>query len=180
MVSGLGASIVAWQGHVEKASTAVAACVIFSLMCLVVADVLGRKLFNAPIQGAIEVTELTLVVIVYLSVAYVQGCREHIRLELFSSRVSASVLRRLDFVSLLISLVICLIITWRIGLFAWESWITDDHTMGLVEIPIWPSKVAVFFGFTLLSLRLVIDIVGAVVGVDTGHEREDMPADGDE
>ena len=179
MVGGLGNTIVAWQGHVEKASTAVAACVIFSLMCLVVADVLGRKLFNAPIQGAIEVTELTLVVIVYLSVAYVQGRRDHIRLELFSSRTSESVLRRLDFLSLLISLVICLIITWRIGLFAWESFTTDDHTMGLVEIPIWPSKVAVFFGFTLLSLRLVIDIVGAVVGVDTGHEREGVPSDGD-
>ena len=177
MFGSLGSTIVAWQGHVEKASTAVAACVIFSLMCLVVADVLGRKLFNAPIQGAIEVTELTLVIIVYLSVSYVQGCREHIRLELFSSRASESLLRRIDFLSLLISLVICLIITWRIGLFAWESWTTDDHTMGLVEIPIWPSKVAVFFGFTLLSLRLVIDIVGAVAGVDTGHQRKAAPLD---
>lgn len=179
MVSGLGNTIVAWQERVEKASTAVAACVIFALMCLVVADVLGRKLLNAPIQGAIEVTELTLVVIVYLSVAYVQGRRDHIRLELFSSRASESLLRRLDFISLVISLVICLIITWRIGLFAWESWTTDDHTMGLVEIPIWPSKVAVFFGFTLLSIRLLIDIVGAVVGVDTRHEREDTASGGD-
>ena len=177
MFSDLGNTIVAWQGHVEKASTAVAAFVIFSLMCLVVADVLGRKLFNAPIQGAIEVTELTLVVIVYLSVAYVQGRREHIRLELFSSRAPEYLLKKLDFLSLLLSLVICLIITWRVALFAWESWVTDDHMMGLVEIPIWPSKVAAFFGFMLLSGRLVIDIVGTVVGVDTGHAEEAMRSD---
>ncbi len=158
-------------------STAVAACVIFSLMCLVVADVLGRKLFNSPIQGAIEVTELTLVVMVYLSVAYVQGRREHIRLELFSSRLSERGVRWLNMLSLVIALVISLIITWRVGFFAWESWITDDHTMGLVEIPIWPSKFAVFFGFVLLSFRLVIDIVGALIGVETGHEPEETLSD---
>ena len=148
------------------------------MMLLVVADVLGRKLFNAPIQGAIEVTELTLVVMVYLSVAYVQGRREHIRLELFSSRLSGRALRRLELFSLAVALVICLVITWRIGLFAWESWSTGDHTMGLVEIPIWPSKVAVFFGFVVLSLRLAIDIAGALLGAETGHAGRDEAAGG--
>lgn len=158
-------------------SNGAAACVIFSLMCLVVADVFGRKFFNSPIQGSIEVTELTLVVMVYLSVSYVQARREHVRLELFSSRLSESVLYSLNLLGLVIALVISVIIMWRIGLFAWESWTTDDRTMGIVEIPIWPSKFTVFFGFVLLCVRLIIDICGALMGVDTGEAADETVSD---
>ena len=161
--------IVAWQIRIEKMSTGVAAGVIFSLMCLVVADVFGRKAFNSPIQGSIEVTELTLVVMVYLSVSYVQARREHVKLELFSSRLSERALYGLNLLGLFIALVISVIIMWQVGLFAWDSLITDDRTMGIVEIPIWPSKVTVFFGFVLLCVRLIIDICGVLMGVDTGE-----------
>ena len=146
-------------------------------MCLVVADVFGRKVFNSPIQGSIEVTELTLVIMVYLSVSYVQARREHVKLELFSSHLSERALHGLNLLSLVIAFVISVIIMWRVGLYAWESYITDDRTMGIVEIPIWPSKMAVFFGFVLLCVRLIIDICGALMGVETGEATDETVSD---
>ena len=83
-------------GLVEKASTAVAATIIFALMLLVVADVAGRKFFNSPVHGTIEIASLTLPVIVFLSIAYLQGLKEHVTVDLFTSRLPQQVQLSMD------------------------------------------------------------------------------------
>ena len=148
-----------WLAEVERAGAALASFIVFAMMCLVFTDVIGRKLFNSPVQGAVELSELALPAVVYLGVAYVQARREHIKLELFSSRISslANFVQGL-FVTFL-SLAICLIITFQIGESARVSVSITEHTMGVIDIPVWPAKAAVFVGFLLLSLRLAIQLV---------------------
>lgn len=152
-----------WLGLGERASIALSALVVFVMMCLVFVDVVGRKLFNSPVQGSVEVTQLALPAIVYLGIAYVQARREHIRLELFSSQVSNKVNWLLELTGTTLQLVICTLITIQIGRMAWLSWSISEHTMGIVEIPIWPAKSAVFMGFLLLSLRLVIQFLEMLI-----------------
>jgi len=133
------------------------------MMCLVFVDVVGRKLFNSPVQGSVEVTQLALPAIVYLGIAYVQARREHIRLELFSSRLPKKVNWLLELTGIILQLLICAVITIQIGRMASLSWSISEHTMGIVEIPIWPAKCAVFLGFFLLSLRLVIQFLEMLI-----------------
>ena len=148
-----------WLAEVERAGAAVASFTVFAMMCMVFTDVIGRKLFNSPVQGAVEVSELALPAIVYLGIAYVQAKREHIKLELFSSRLSGLATWLQDLFVSFLSLAICVIITVLIGRSAWVSVAIAEHTMGVVDIPIWPAKCAVFLGFLLLSVRLVIQLV---------------------
>src|SRR5690606_40034659 len=56
----------------------------FVIMWLIDANALMRKLLNAPVPGAFELTEAGLVLIVFLSLAYTQSRRGHIRVTLLT------------------------------------------------------------------------------------------------
>ncbi len=51
------------------------------------ADVVGTQFFGQPVHGALEITESTMVVIVFGALTYAQIRRNHIRVELFYTRV---------------------------------------------------------------------------------------------
>ena len=64
----------------------VAACLLFLLMIAGPADVLGRYLLNAPINGTMERGQLILALMVFLSWGHTQLKRGHVSVELFISR----------------------------------------------------------------------------------------------
>jgi TRAP-type C4-dicarboxylate transport system permease small subunit len=54
------------------------------------ADVVGTQFFGQPVHGALEITESTMVVIVFGALTYAQIRRNHIRVELFYTRVGTT------------------------------------------------------------------------------------------
>ena len=52
-------------------------------MFLGFADVVGTKFFNWPVPGTLEITESTMVLIVFGALAFTQSQRGHIRVEIF-------------------------------------------------------------------------------------------------
>ena len=154
----LGSLINSAVERLEWGSTAAASVIILGLMFLVVTDVLGRKLFRSPLHGSTEMAEVTLVFIVYLSIAYVQRFKGHIKIEMVTGHLTKRAQLLLDLVGFIFALVICVLITWQCSFFAWKSFVQKDYTMGIVRVPVWPAKVVVAFGFGLLCVQLVLDI----------------------
>lgn len=62
-----------------------AGAVLFILMLLTTVDVTGRYFFNAPILGAVELTQLLLAVIVFLAFPTVTWREEHITVDLLDA-----------------------------------------------------------------------------------------------
>jgi TRAP-type C4-dicarboxylate transport system permease small subunit len=58
------------------------ALVLFLMMCLTIADVAGRKIFNSPILGAFELTEFMILVLIFSFLGYTQSHKNHISVEL--------------------------------------------------------------------------------------------------
>ena len=67
-------------GDVIMAFVAVA---ILVSMVVSTADVIGGNLFNAPLPGAFEGAANLMPVIVFVSLAYIERRREHVRVEFF-------------------------------------------------------------------------------------------------
>ncbi|KKE77705.1 TRAP transporter small permease [Bacilli bacterium] len=59
----------------------VAQIILLIMVFLVTFDVLGRWLFNQPITGAVEVTELGLSMVIFLSIAYTHLKEEHVSID---------------------------------------------------------------------------------------------------
>ncbi len=61
------------------------------IMLLTFCDVIGRYVFNAPIVGTVEVTELLMGMMVYLGVGMTTHVRGHIRVDIVIEPTSCQV-----------------------------------------------------------------------------------------
>lgn len=69
----------------QRALEGLAGLVLFALMLLTTADVLGRFLFNAPVTGTVELTQLMLAALVFLALPVVCWREGHIAVDLLDS-----------------------------------------------------------------------------------------------
>ena len=60
-------------------------------MLICVADVIGTNFFDWPVPGTLEITESTMVLIVFGALAFTQEKRGHIRVEILHGFMSARV-----------------------------------------------------------------------------------------
>ena len=63
----------------------VAGATLFGMMLLTTADVTGRYFFNFPIRGAVELTQLMLAALVFLSLPVVCWRQEHVSVDLLDA-----------------------------------------------------------------------------------------------
>jgi TRAP-type C4-dicarboxylate transport system permease small subunit len=144
---------------VEKICGRIAGGLIMVLMLLTAADVAGRFLFNSPILGAYEISEILMVGIVFLGIAYVQSNKGHVIIEVVTVRMPEKGKIALDTLGYTIGFLMMVLITWDSGGYALKAFITHDYSSGLAKIPLWPGKSLVPLGAGLISLRLLSDIV---------------------
>jgi TRAP-type transport system small permease protein len=78
---------------------AISATVLFLMMVLTAADVAGRYLFNIPVPGGFELTEMMLAALIYCGLPLVSKRREHIVIDTFDPLMSTQVKRGLDVVA---------------------------------------------------------------------------------
>ena len=66
-----------WERRVEAILGAAASAILLAMMLLTFVDVVARYLFNRPVRGAFEVTELMLVVLIFAGLPLVSFADEH-------------------------------------------------------------------------------------------------------
>jgi TRAP-type C4-dicarboxylate transport system permease small subunit len=71
-----------FRSLLDRSLTVMSAVPLFALMCLTVADVVGRYLFGRPLPGGFELTEMLLAVAVFASLPLVELREEHIAIDL--------------------------------------------------------------------------------------------------
>jgi TRAP-type C4-dicarboxylate transport system permease small subunit len=164
--------IIRW---IDRVCGIVAEGIVFFLMLLVTAEIIARHVLGSPIPGQVETATLSLVLILYLGLAYTQLERGHIRVELLVSRVKGKKRELLEALVLFLSLIVSALMLWGTAGEARISVLGREFVSGVISFPVWPGRCAVTFGFALLSFTLVIQIcnhVMAALGVDE-HDREE-------
>lgn len=148
---------------VVKISAGLSSSIIMAMMVLITVDVILRYIFNRPIPGSYNLVQFLLVGVVFLSIAYVQSQRGHVKMDVATSWMSAKNQKAIDVFGHVLGIVLFSIIAWQGGKLAWKAWVIQDYTMGIVEFPLWPAKSLVPFGFGLLSLQLFHDLISDIV-----------------
>ena len=67
----------AWTRRAEAVLGVAAAAILFAMMVLTTVDVVARYVFNRPLRGAFEITELLLVVLIFAGLPLVSLAGEH-------------------------------------------------------------------------------------------------------
>jgi len=154
----LGAVDRAMHG-LEKFTALISGFGIFGLMLIGVVQIFGRKFFNAPIFGYIDIVEIAMSALVFLGLAYTERLGGHIRMELFVSYLKGRWLWTFELLGVLVGLVIVAVLTYYSYTHAMRAYDSGDSTID-AQYLLWPSKMIVSVSLALLFLRLLVSLWG--------------------
>lgn len=136
------------------------ALVVVITMFIMTADVTARA-FKWPLQGAVELAEIAMGLMVFLGWAYTQQQKRHIAIDILYIYFPAWLQRILDVINPVIGLVLMVIVAWLAYDFSIYSKVSGEVTENL-RLPVWPFKLSVFLGAITLCLQLIFELVDAI------------------
>lgn len=143
----------------EAALTLVGGIVIFLLVFLATANVLGRWIFSLPISGYIDWVEQAMAFFAFLGIAYTQRDGGHIRMDMLVSNIHGRPLWFSELVSTLLMFGITLVLIYGSFLHFLRAYQIGDSSLD-INLPTWPAKLVVPIALTVLALRLILQIWG--------------------
>jgi TRAP-type C4-dicarboxylate transport system permease small subunit len=130
---------------------AVAAAIIFLLSFLVVADVVGRGAFNAPVKGTPEIVSMSIVIICFLLAAYAVQSGAMLRTDVIASMFGRRGLAFADLLSGLLGAAFFLLVVWGSFEPAMHAWTSNEFEgEGALRVPVWPARIVVMLGSALV------------------------------
>jgi TRAP-type C4-dicarboxylate transport system permease small subunit len=104
------------------------AVVLFFMMALTFADVIMRYLFNSPIVGALELTEFSMAIVIFLGLVLLTSQEGHVTVDLIDNFVPDKIKPIQKIVINLINLFVMVIISWQLWLKAETAAEYGDRT----------------------------------------------------
>ena len=142
---------------IENGLLFIGVCMLLMMMFLGAGDVLGRYLFNHPIKGALEVSQLMMAGVALLCWGYTQAKKGHISIEILLVRYPARMQSIINFFSLILTIVIFGLITWQSTLIAMEA-LKQHRMLENLPFPLFPFKFFVPVGAFVLCLESIIQV----------------------
>lgn len=127
------------------------------IMILTFCDVIGRYVFNAPIVGTVEVTELLMGMMVYLGVGWTTHERGHIRVDIIIDRLPPRARAVLEILTQTASIVLVSLVCWHLWLKAGATVEKNDLTQ-IWEWPVWPAAYVMAAASVLMVTSLALQL----------------------
>ena len=148
-----------FERAVEMASSIlmyVSTGLLFVMLLLGTADVLGRYLFNHPITGTQQVFEILLPGIVLLGWAYAQRTKSHVAVDIVYDRFPPRVKPIVALFITSLAMVIAALIVWQ-GLLECTFNFQMGRMIRIINVPVYIPQLLVPIGAFSLFLVLIID-----------------------
>jgi TRAP-type C4-dicarboxylate transport system permease small subunit len=130
-------------------------------MILTVADVFGRYVWNRPVQGTFELTEMFMVLIVFLALGLAQHHGEHISLDLAYNYFPSRLKKGADVLVDIVSLATIAAITWQ--LYNYSVRMSEgNYTTAVLQLPLHPFVIVAVVGTAAYVLALICDVSKSV------------------
>jgi TRAP-type C4-dicarboxylate transport system permease small subunit len=142
----------------DRALGAAAAILLFGMVALTTVDVVGRYLFNRPLRGAFEVTELLLLTLIFAGLPLASRAGEHVTLDFIDQLLGP---RGRSLLSRAVDLVCGVIV---LGL-AWRVWVKAGKIAGygdttdVLRLPVAPF---VYFMTLMVAVTGVVHLAKVI------------------
>lgn len=143
---------------------------VFLLLALAVVSVSGRNIFHSPLPGYIDWIEQIMPLIAFLGVSYTLRSGSHIRMDILIRNLSKRSLWATELFTSVLILLFILLMLWgsfahflRSFDFSLPLW-SRDSSMD-IALPIWPAKLIVPVAFSVLSIRLFLQLFGYIIAI---------------
>lgn len=151
--------------RVERVLALVSGLAVFSLMLMAVVSVGGRNFFNQPLPGYVDWIEQAMPLIAFMGVSYTMRDGGHIRMDIVVGALKGRILWLVELITTLAVLALILLLIWgtwahfaRSFDFGSPLW-SRDSSMD-IALPLWPAKLLAPVAFSVLALRLCLQVWG--------------------
>lgn len=161
---------------VDGALVAIGSFMLFALMCLVVADVSMRYLFNSPLQWSYEVISNYLMPgLFFLAVSHTLKHHSHVAVDIVHNYLRPRSRYVLQAIVSALAVPAFAIATWySAGVTVADFMSAATSTSGL-PVPTWTLDLFLPVGFGLLAARLFLDSIGYFMTLATGRAILPLP-----
>ncbi|UCH75777.1 MAG: TRAP transporter small permease [Rhodospirillales bacterium] len=150
-------SLIRWNDRLTRLLMVMAAFWAFMLTFFIMADIIGRGVFNSPVYGVREIVMNSIVIIVFLQAGYAIRSRSMLKAEFIIDRfppwfrrvaLAAGYLLGAAFFATIV------IGGWDSAIFSWVE--NEFEGEGALRVPVWPTRFMILFGGTLASINYLI------------------------
>ena len=150
-------SIIAFSDRLSKFLMVVAAAGAFGLAFLVMANIVGRYVFDSPIDGTAEIVAASIVIIVFLQAGYAIRSRSMLKADFLVTRLPVKVQRALLAIGYLLGAVFFLMIITG----GWEesilSYVEGEYEgEGARQVASWPARWTVLIGSGVAMINYLV------------------------
>lgn len=125
------------------------------IICLVIlARVIGRWL-GIVVPSSEDFAGYLLASASFLALAYTFQSGAHIRVSLFTSRLSKKTLLWVDRAVLAIAALIVCFLAYQLIYMVWESWIFEEVTSGYIPMPLWLVQLPMSIGAVIFAISII-------------------------
>jgi len=135
------------------------ALLIFTMMMLTFADVIGRYVFTAPIFGAAEMIQFLLAMTIFAGLSLVNAYDDHITVDIFEPFLDRHIPKTRRFLVQAFSVLVMAIIAIEMIEFALEA----HELNGITVVLEWPLAIVSGFVALLSAVSLVVQILGLML-----------------
>lgn len=128
---------VVFSAVLGRCAQIVPALLLLGILVLTFADVVLRYVLNAPIRGALEITEFAMAGLIFAALPLVTLKRENVVIDILDSHLKPVVNRTLDSLASLVAGVCSVFLAWRLAVLA-SSLADAGETTAALQIPVYP------------------------------------------
>lgn len=144
------------------------------IMLLIVADVIGRSVFNQPVTGTSEIVRNSIVGITFLQMAHVLKNGRHIRTTVILDRVSYKWRLVLNGLASLLGMALFILIISQSWEAALDSYVTGEYEgEGALEVPTFPTRFLILLGSLAIILQFLANLLNSIFTLLRGKDAED-------
>ncbi len=141
--------------HFNTAVGLIAAAVLFAMMLLTFVDVSGRTLFDHPVDGGFEITELMLATLIYLALPLVTSESSHVEVDILDHFIPTTLQTLQRLMIRLVNLLAYVVLTWVMIKHTLRAYEYEDVT-SVLEIPLTGLGIVMVVGCVLTTLSLLL------------------------
>lgn len=153
-----------WVRRILRGLTMLAGVALALMVCVTMADVLLRNLFNIPVLGTYDIVETLMVFVVFLGIGEAFLDDTHITVDIIDHFISANAVVVLKILGLLLSAVFLGLLMWHMPAPAMEAYLYQDRKPDLPIMLYWlwiPCLVGIFSALVAAVFKLCCLLVGA-------------------
>jgi TRAP-type C4-dicarboxylate transport system permease small subunit len=148
-------------GKITLVFSMIGASLLFIMMLSIVADVFLRGFFNKPIKGIVEIVGVALLLLVFLTLAYVQYSKRNIVVNILADKFPKKVQMVIAGLIYLLTIVILFLLA-RQGFAHFAYDIEIGAFMPVTKWPLPPFQFIIGFGWSFVCLVVLRDFFNTI------------------